>query len=43
MGFHTIYLEKYFGEDIESFFTEKYGNDSWLVRYYLEKGFKNRL
>lgn len=34
-------LKKYFGNDIDSVFTEKAGDGSRLARAYLEKGFKN--
>jgi diacylglycerol kinase (ATP) len=34
-------LKKYFGDDIESVFTEKAGDGTRLARDYLEKGFKN--
>jgi diacylglycerol kinase family enzyme len=34
-------LKKYFGDDIESVFTEKSGDGRRLARSYLEKGFKN--
>jgi diacylglycerol kinase (ATP) len=37
---HSI-LKKYFGDDIESVFTEKAGDGARLASYYLEKGFKN--
>jgi diacylglycerol kinase family enzyme len=34
-------LKRYFGDDIESVFTEKAGDGIRLAREYLEKGFKN--
>ncbi len=34
-------LMKYFGNDIETIFTEKSGDGSSLARNYLERGFKN--
>jgi diacylglycerol kinase (ATP) len=34
-------LKKYFGDDIDSVFTEKSGDGIRLAREYLEKGFKN--
>lgn len=34
-------LKKYFGDDIDSVFTEKAGDGIRLAREYLEKGFKN--